>query len=54
MSTLIFDDLTEASGQIDVKLQVYVCLIHKRGQLMLDSKQRATGGTLEGIPVFHQ
>ena len=52
MSTLIFDDMTEASGQI--VLQVYVCLIHKRGQLMLDSKQRATGGTLEGIPVFHQ
>ena len=53
MSTLIFDDMTEASGRIDIKLQVYVCLIHKRGQLMLDSKQRATG-TLEGIPVFHQ
>jgi hypothetical protein len=54
MSTRILGDLTETSRQIDIKLQIYVSLIHNRGQFMLDYKQRTTGGTVEGIPVFHQ
>ena len=49
-----FHQVPQSSRSIDISLQVYVCLVHNRGQFMLGSKQRATGGALEVIPVCHR